>query len=139
MTKEEKQIFWVWCDMRARCSKPNHKSFKNYGGRGIHVCDRWSVFTTFKQDMGSRTLGGMLDRINNNAGYEPSNCRWATRKEQNSNRRNCIFVEVDGQVVTLKEACRRLGLTYRPVHKRIMARGWSVARALSTPISEATR
>ena len=129
-----KKLFWVWCDMRARCSKSYHHAYENYGGRGIAVCERWQDFKTFASDMGPRPEGGLLDRIDNDGNYEPGNCRWATRTEQNSNRRNCIYVEVAGERVTLKEACRRLRLTYRPVVKRIQDRGWSVADALSTPI-----
>lgn len=130
------RLYWVWSDMKSRCLCPSHRAFKNYGGRGIKVCDRWLTFSNFMTDMGMRPEGGMLDRINNNGDYEPSNCRWATRAEQNANRRNCIYVEVNGETVTLKEACRRVGLTYRPVHKRITARGWDIKRALSTPIGK---
>lgn len=130
------RLYWVWADMKSRCLCPSHRAFKNYGGRGIKVCDRWLTFSNFQTDMGVRPEGGMLDRRDNNGDYEPSNCRWATRSEQNSNRRNCIYVEVSGETVTLKEACRRLGLAYRPVHKRITARGWDIGRALSTPIGK---
>lgn len=81
-------------------------------------------------------MGWTLDRIDNDGDYSPENCRWATRQEQNSNRRNCIMVGLNGEQMTLKEACRRLGLKYRPVHKRITARGWDIERALSTPIGK---
>jgi hypothetical protein len=86
---------------------PNHKQFKDYGGRGISVCPEWTDFAAFQKDMGPRPKGGMLDREDNNGNYEPSNCRWATRKEQNSNRRNCIFIQDGSEKVTLKEYCRR--------------------------------
>lgn len=132
----DKRLYWVWADMVSRCRNPNHRSYKNYGGRGIKVCERWLKSANFFADMGPRPPGGMLDRKDNDGDYTPDNCRWATRKQQNSNRRNCIYVEVNGERVTLKEACRRVGLKYRPVHKRIMARGWSVERALNTPIKE---
>lgn len=130
----DQRLFWIWSAMRQRCNNPNDKGFKNYGGRGIKVCKEWGAFANFLRDMGPRPAGGMLDRTNNDGNYEPGNCRWTTRKEQNGNRRNCIYVEVAGATVSLKEACRRLGLKYRPIHKRIVSRGWEVTRALSTPI-----
>lgn len=129
-----KRLYWVWADMAQRCRNPRHRGYANYGGRGIRVCDRWRLFSNFAADMGPRPAGLMLDRINNDGNYEPSNCRWATRKEQNSNRRNCIYVDDGGDRVTLKEYCRRHGLKYRPIVKRIQNRGWPMERALSEPI-----
>lgn len=131
---EARRLFQVWSEMRRRCNMPSHKQYLDYGGRGIRVCDRWLSFDNFVADMGPRSTGGMLERVNNDLGYSPENCKWATRVEQNSNRRNCIYVFLDGEQVTLKEACRRKGLKYRPVVKRIQYRGWSIDRALSTPI-----
>lgn len=135
MTRQERtRLFWVWADMRSRCKNRNHKGFENYGGRGIAVCDRWERFDDFLADMGPRPGGGMLERIDNDGDYSPDNCRWATRKEQNSNRRNCIYVDCDGERVTLKEYCRRKKMPYRPVVKRIQDRHWPVAIALTAPM-----
>lgn len=131
--------YWVWADMKSRCQNPNHKFYANYGGRGIGVCERWQTFKNFAADMLPRPTGGMIDRIDNNAGYSPDNCRWATRKEQNSNRRNCIFVSHGDERVTLKEYCRREGLKYRPIVKRIQDRGWPIADALSIPVGAPRR
>jgi hypothetical protein len=73
--------------MWSRCTCTKHNSFKDYGGRGIAICDRWKVFENFLADMGERPAGLTLDRINNDKGYEPGNCRWATRSEQQRNQR----------------------------------------------------
>ncbi len=128
------KLYWVWADMRQRCKNPKHKAYKNYGGRGIIVCERWDSFQNFLEDMGLRPEGGMLDRIDNDGNYEPSNCRWASRKEQNSNRRSCIYIDYEGERITLKEYCRRHKITYRPIVKRIQDRGWPIDLALNVSI-----
>lgn len=134
MRKPPEKLYWIWADMLSRCRNQNHKHFADYGGRGITVCDAWLSYTAFKADMGSPPAGMTLDRRDNDAGYSPENCRWATRQEQNSNRRNCIIVTCDGEQVTLKEACRRKGLPYRAIVKRVQDRNWPLAQALSTPV-----
>ena len=84
-----------WALMWQRCTNPNHKGYKNYGGRGITVCERWDSFKNFYADMGEAPEGRSLDRINNDGNYEPSNCRWATRKEQAQNSRNTKLSDAD--------------------------------------------
>lgn len=76
-----------WRSMRDRCLKKSHKSYADYGGRGINICDRWDEFANFLADMGERPDGTTLDRVDVNAGYFPENCRWATRSEQQRNKR----------------------------------------------------
>lgn len=80
--------FRSWSDMKTRCYNPRYKKFRNHGGRGITVCKRWlHSFENFLADMGERPPGLVLDRINNNSNYKPSNCRWATYSQSNKNRR----------------------------------------------------
>jgi hypothetical protein len=134
-----KRVYWVWADMISRCRNRNHRAFANYGGRGIRVCPRWESSKNFISDMGPRPTGGMLERSDNGGDYEPGNCRWATRKEQNSNRRNCIYTSDGDEVVTVKELCRRRGLRYRPIMKRIRDRGWPVEQAFMVPVGSIHR
>jgi hypothetical protein len=77
----------IWCAMRQRCNNSRHHAYRHYGGRGIGVCRQWESFEQFLADMGPRPPGKSIDRINNNGHYEPSNCRWATAKEQTANQR----------------------------------------------------
>ena len=77
-----------WRAMHSRCENPNHRSFHNYGGRGITICDRWHIFENFLEDMGPRPGGTTLDRIDPDGGYNKDNCRWADWHTQRVNRRS---------------------------------------------------
>lgn len=77
----------IWAEMVQRCTNPRHKAWDRYGGRGITVCDAWLTFPGFLADMGERPAGLSLDRVDNDSGYRPDNCRWATASEQMKNRR----------------------------------------------------
>jgi hypothetical protein len=86
-----KSEYRSWVQMKQRCYNPNSYSYKNYGGRGIKVCDRWfNSFSSFIEDMGSRPKGLSLERKDNDGNYEPNNCKWATKNEQLKNRRTYV-------------------------------------------------
>ena len=84
----------VWKGIIQRCFNPKNKDYKNYGGRGITVCDRWKNFVNFFEDMGTRPEDKTIDRIDNNGSYERSNCRWVTWAEQANNKRPCMVHKV---------------------------------------------
>jgi hypothetical protein len=131
----------TWNMMIQRCHNPNNKAFGRYGGKGVTVCDRWrfgdgevSGFQCFISDMSDRpTPGHSIDRCDNAKGYEPSNCRWATRVEQQNNTTANRWVEFEGQRMTLVQASKAAGIAYTAVRLRL-GRGWDVQRALNTPI-----
>ena len=119
---------YIWMAMIQRCRNPNNKAYKNYGGRGITVCDRWLKFENFFEDMGECPSGLSLERIRNSGHYEPSNCKWDTRKSQARNTRtNCIFT-VNGKTACLAELCENFHKNYSTTYGRLK-RGWSVERA----------
>ena len=121
-----------WMAMRQRCNDKGNINYANYGGRGIAVCDRWASFENFLVDMGERPEGMTLDRFpDQNGNYEPSNCRWATMQEQQSNRRDNMMIEVDGKTQTLTQWSREAGLDPRLVSVRIRKLGWDAKRALN--------
>lgn len=87
-TKYHKPTYQTWINMKERCYNKDEKNYRNYGARGITVCDRWlNSFYTFLNDMGRRPVGMVIDRIDNDSHYEPSNCRWVTRAESSRNTR----------------------------------------------------
>lgn len=136
--------YGVWGDMIQRCTNPKNKAFGYYGGRGIVVCERWRSFENFFADMGPRPAGTSLDRRNNDANYEPSNCRWATASEQMSNRRRWgtqhkqytrrVFLEFNGERKSMFKWSRDLGITYNGLRHRL--NHWPIEKALSSPAGE---
>ena len=108
-----------WREMRGRCGGKDKVSVKHYVDRGIGFCESWSSFDNFYRDMGPRPPGTSLERINNDAGYSASNCRWATQSEQMANTRRAIRVFVDGAECCLKHACDLRNVNYDKVRSRI--------------------
>jgi hypothetical protein len=117
--------------MLTRCRNPRNPYFVDYGGRGIMVCDRWKEFENFRADMGPRPPGASIDRINNDGNYEPGNCRWATHVEQARNRRNNLWIELDGVRKLAGEWALELGINIRTLRSRIHRQGMSPREALT--------
>jgi hypothetical protein len=125
-------IYNVWSKILSRCHRPRDKCYKDYGGRGIRVCDRWMDVHLFLQDMGMPAPGMTIDRIDNDGDYEPGNCRWATQAEQNDNKRTTRMLEYQGRVQTLRAWAEEFDINPRSLSERLR-RGWDLHRALTWP------
>lgn len=123
--------------MQQRCYNTKDANYHNYGARGITVCDRWrgpEGLVNFIEDMGDRPAGYTVDRIDNNKGYSPENCRWATYKTQLNNRRNNRVIEFNGEKKTMAEWAESLEMNWFTLRQRIDRYGWSIERALTEPV-----
>ena len=135
--ESQTRLYTIWKNISQRCTNKHSSNFKNYGARGITVCEEWRhSFESFRDWAlaNGYTDGLTLDRIDNNGNYCPNNCRWATATAQANNRRNNIIYHG----VPLKSYCKRHGLNYKRVHERIK-HGWSLDRAIFTPARPITR
>lgn len=114
------KTYWAWRSMRSRCYNPQNPSYQHYGARGIEVCPEWKDdFDQFVKDMGQPTNGMSLDRIDNNAHYSPTNCRWATVTEQLNNQRRNHRITHNGKTQTLSQWARSLGLKTDALARRL--------------------
>lgn len=130
------RLYRTWANMKQRTENPNHIAYPNYGGRGIKVCDEWkSSFENFRDWAlkAGYTDDLTIDRIDVNGNYEPSNCRWLTKQEQNRNQRSNVIIEYNGVRQTMSEWAAQIGVSEAAIHRRINVLHWSVERALSTP------
>jgi hypothetical protein len=127
--------YYSWVSMKTRCYNPNHPSYDNYGGRGITVCDRWKdSFNNFLADMGERPKGMTIDRIDNNKNYEPSNCQWASNKQQHNNKRSNHLITYQDRTQTLTQWAEELNINRATLYSRINTHRWNVAKAFTTPV-----
>ena len=102
--KSNTSAYRSWNCMKERCNNPNSSNYRNYGGRGIKICERWlNSFENFYEDMGDRPLNMTLDRIDNNKNYYKENCKWSTNKQQFRNKTNSRFIEFNGEKACLAE------------------------------------
>lgn len=128
------RLFKVWHSMKMRCLSPADNVYKYYGGRGITICGEWMEFVPFR-DWAARTgyrTNLTIERIDNNKGYSPSNCKWATMREQGNNRRNNVRVTFSGLTLTLMQWSERLGINHNTLRYRI--KHWPVEKAFAVPV-----
>lgn len=130
------RLYREWRSMINRCSCESWRDYKNYGGRGIAVCKEWQDnFMAFCEWALANGYDDSLslDRIDVNGNYEPSNCRWATLKQQANNTRNSHYLEYNGVTKTVRQWSEELGINYNTLYSRITTKGWSIEKALTTP------
>lgn len=135
------RLYQVWKHMRQRCRNPNFKDYKNYGARDIKICPAWNAdyenFHNWALANGYRS-DLTIERIDNNLGYSPQNCRWATRKEQSRNARSNRHIWFNGKDKIAAEWAETLGIKYSTLNMRLR-RGWSIERALTEPVNQKLR
>ena len=139
---EHTRLYGIWSDMRLRCYDEKNIAYHRYGGRGITICNEWKNdvkafydWATANGYMDSLTI----DRIDNEGNYCPENCRWATVKEQASNRRSNILVTHNGKTQTMKEWANEVGIPYKVVWSRMQKLGWNAERALTETVKKGKR
>lgn len=128
-------LYKVWAAMKQRCENSNNKSYNNYGGRGIHVCEEWLDFKPFYDwaiENGYKR-GLDIDRKNNDLGYSPDNCRFVTRRENCMNKRDNVFLSILGERKTISEWSEKTGMPQKVIQKRLK-RGWSAEAAIIAPL-----
>lgn len=129
-------LYHIWEQIKQRCCNPNDGGYANYGGRGIYLCDEWMNFEPFAtwsyQNGYNRKLS--IDRIDNNDGYFPQNCRWADSYQQMNNTSRNVFIAYNGHKKTISQWSRATGINYRTLHNRIFRSGWPIERALTEEV-----
>lgn len=130
------RLYSVWNNMKERCQNPKSKEYHRYGGRGISVCSDWERYETFRDWALSNGYAPNLsiDRKNNDGNYDPGNCRWATAREQANNTRRTRLIEFGGQIYSVSEWSRKLGIKQSTLSMRLNKYGWSVEKALTTEV-----
>jgi hypothetical protein len=130
------RVYICYKSMMERCCNPNNRAYKNYGGRGIKICDEWmhnpKAFIDWALNNGYKD-NLTIERINVNGNYEPSNCKWATIKQQNNNRRSNKFITINNETKTLQEWADYVGILSSTINRRIN-KGWDYERAVFTPV-----
>lgn len=142
--KSNTRLYYVWQKIKKRCYNPNDKAYKDYGGRGITVCDEWcesfSAFEDWALNNGyDPALSGTqcsIDRINNNEGYTPENCRWVDYSEQSKNRRFCHYISFNGETHTLTDWAKIIGISRSALNNRILYSNMTLEEALTIPLGK---
>jgi hypothetical protein len=121
--KAKTKIYGIWNGMKSRCQNPNNSAYKDYGGRGIKVCDSWNEFSNFYADMGEPKNGMTLERINNDENYCKENCTWANRSEQSLNRRNAVKLTIGDKTLSVSQWAEQSPVSSKTIYARIK-NGW---------------
>lgn len=132
------KTYHIWQSMKDRCLNQNNHGYKDYGGRGISVCNRWLKFENFLKDVGEIPNGFELDRINNNGNYSPKNCKLSTRKEQTRNTRRNRIILFDGKNQCLSAWAEEYNMSKQALKGRL-DNGWPIKKALETPVGKYKR
>lgn len=127
------QYYRNYYGMMGRCYNENMPCYKNWGGRGIKVCERWHTFENFLEDMGIPPEGYTLERIDNDRDYCPENCKWIPFNEQAKNKRQTKRFTFNGETMCISDWAERYGLTWRQLYFRL-SEGWDFERALKEPV-----
>ncbi len=129
------KLYDVWAAIKQRCCNPNNARYVDYGGRGINLCSEWLEYEPFARWAlyNGYSDGLDIDRIDNERGYSPDNCRFVSKKQNNRNKRNNRFLDYNGDVKSLSEWSEIMGIDPKTVWKRL-ARGWTTKKALETPV-----
>lgn len=128
----------IWRGMLTRCNNKNVKCYPDYGGRGISVCGHWKVFENFYADMHATYSPGLtIERINNDLGYSPENCKWVEKKDQSKNRRSVVIIDTPDGKMSLTEAAQRAGISWFAMRNRVR-KNWPIDR-LFEPSREARK
>ena len=130
---EKTRLYHIWRGMKQRCFDEKVKDYRNYGGRGIRVCEEWLSFANFQRwaFANGYTDSLTLDRINVNGDYAPNNCRWADAITQHNNTRRNRYISFNGETKTIAEWAKSLDISYARLYRRIFAYGWDYAKALT--------
>lgn len=136
--KVNRHLYDIWAKIKQRCRNPESQRYMDYGGRGIAICDEWhddfDVFIEWAMNAGYE-IGLTIDRMNNDGNYEPDNCRWITKKEQNRNKRTNVMVTYHNRTMSLMNWCEELDLPYYTIQKRIK-KGMNPIEALEKPVKK---
>jgi len=134
--KSNTRLYTIYAGMKARCLKPNTNSYENYGEKGITICNEWlndfmcfynwAINNGYKENLS-------LERIDNNQGYEPSNCKWIEKKLQSRNIKSNKMISFRGKTLCMAEWAEQLGINYNTLNSRLGKYNWSIKKALTTP------
>lgn len=130
------RLYPIWEEIKQRCFNSNNKSYKDYGGRGITMCKEWLNYGVFRDwalengyNPNAKRFENLIDRIDNNGNYEPSNCRWVDRKTQNNNKRNSIKITYNGETHTLIEWAKKLDINKQTLYGRLRRSNYNAEKA----------